>query len=110
MDRAPAHHAKATRKWLTEHDLDYLYLPPHSPQFNAIEECWAWIKHHVRRAEPKTHDELYTATQAACDAISEDVVMGVSQARREERALLRADRQGGMKGESRATRCIIPRP
>ena len=75
MDRAPAHHAKATRKWLTEHDLDYLYLPPHSPQFNAIEECWAWIKHHVRRAEPKTHDELYTATQAACDAIPKDVAM-----------------------------------
>jgi transposase len=79
MDRAPGHQAKATRAWLTAHDLDHMFLPPHSPQFNAIEECWAWIKRRVRQAEPATHRELYAATQAACDEIPSTVVRPLLQ-------------------------------
>jgi transposase len=29
--------------------IKLLYLPPYSPDFNPIEECFSWIKHHIRR-------------------------------------------------------------
>ena len=45
LDRHSAHTAKVTRRWLESHGLVYKLLPTHSPQFNAIEKCWSWIKH-----------------------------------------------------------------
>jgi transposase len=29
--------------------IKFLYLPPYSPDFNPIEECFSWIKYHIRR-------------------------------------------------------------
>jgi hypothetical protein len=29
--------------------IKLLYLPPYSPDFNPIEECFSWIKHYIRR-------------------------------------------------------------
>ncbi|WP_445330280.1 transposase [Tychonema sp. BBK16] len=26
-----------------------LYLPPYSPDFNKIEQCWSWLKSRIRK-------------------------------------------------------------
>jgi hypothetical protein len=33
-----------------------VYLPPYSPDFNPIEECFSWIKHYIRRFGSKFRD------------------------------------------------------
>ena len=49
LDRHAAHTAKVTQRWLARNDLAHEVLPTHSPQFNAIEGCWAWIKQRARQ-------------------------------------------------------------
>jgi transposase InsO family protein len=41
LDRLPAHSTATVKGWLTQHRIPSIYPPPHSPQFNAIEQCWA---------------------------------------------------------------------
>ena len=74
LDGLPAHRTSEVRDWLTQHSISYIYLPPHSPQFNAIEECWAWIKHWVRGCAPNSAQRLEEDVDAACDALPEDVI------------------------------------
>ena len=74
MDRHTAHTAKGTATWLNSHDLDVAILPTHSPQFNAIEECWAWLKHKVRDQAPRSPEELEEAVQAACDIPPQSII------------------------------------
>ena len=74
LDGLPAQRTAEVRAWLTQHSISYIYLPPHSPQFNAIEECWAWIKHWVRGCAPNSAQRLEEDVDAACDALPEDVI------------------------------------
>ena len=52
-----------------QHSSSYIYLPPHSPQFNAIDKCWAWVKHWVRGCAPNSAERLAEDANAACDAL-----------------------------------------
>ena len=74
MDRHTSHTAKLTAAWLKTKDLDVAILPTHSPQFNAIEECWAWIKHKVKDQAPHTPDDLESAVQSACDILPQSII------------------------------------
>ena len=47
-----------------------LYLPPYSPDFNPIEQCWAKIKEHLRAAKARLLDTLDQAITAAIATIS----------------------------------------
>jgi transposase len=69
QDRASYHTAKVTKAWIEQSGLSVLDLPPHSPQFNAIEYCWAWIKHLVRALNVGTQTELEEQMTAACAAL-----------------------------------------
>jgi transposase len=73
-DRATTHTAKATKQWCAQQDLEILLLPPHSPQFNAIERVWGWLKREVRKIGPEDHGSLEEALRQAQHALPQDVV------------------------------------
>jgi hypothetical protein len=41
LDQHPAHHSNVGTSWIETHSFKFLFTPPHSLQFNAIEEVWA---------------------------------------------------------------------
>lgn len=49
FDNAPAHKAKKTQTYLEglPKNIHIEFLPPYSPQLNAIETCWKTARHHV---------------------------------------------------------------
>jgi transposase len=50
MDNVGIHHAKATVAWLTEHpQVHRLFLPRYSPNDNAQERVWGWLRADVCR-------------------------------------------------------------
>jgi transposase len=75
-DRAPSHTSGNTKSWCDEQGLDMLCLPPHSPQFNAIEGVWGWLKRKVRQQHPSDHTALQTAMREAWKALPQSVVQG----------------------------------
>lgn len=46
------------------------FLPTYSPDFNPIEQAFAKLKTHLRRAEARTYDDLLAAAGAGIDAIT----------------------------------------
>ena len=74
LDLHPVHNTNKVREWFTQHNLPYIFLPPQSPQFNAIEECWSWIKRWVRGCAPKSPAALREDMDAACDALPQSVI------------------------------------
>ena len=49
LDNAKIHHAKLLKEFLEENRnrLEFVYLPPYSPNLNKIEELWGWLKDSV---------------------------------------------------------------
>ena len=49
IDNGPCHKAKMTKDVLYSLGADYFieFLPPYSPQLNAIETCWKTVRHEV---------------------------------------------------------------
>lgn len=49
LDNAKIHHAKLIQPFLEENKalLQFVYLPPYSPNLNLIEELWGWLKSSV---------------------------------------------------------------
>jgi transposase len=48
MDNATFHKSKRTKKLIEEAGCQLLFLPPYSPDFNPIEQFWAWFKMQIR--------------------------------------------------------------
>jgi transposase len=45
LDNARFHHAKKLRRWLEGQDqLELFFLPPYSPELNAIERAWWYMR------------------------------------------------------------------
>jgi transposase len=44
MDNATFHKRKDTQELIQNAGHTILYLPPYSPNFNLIEQTWAWVK------------------------------------------------------------------
>ena len=49
LDNARIHHAKLIQPFLKEHEdhLTLFFLPPYSPNLNAVERIWGWLKKSV---------------------------------------------------------------
>jgi transposase len=47
-----------------------LYLPPYSPDFNRIENAFAKLKAHLRRAAERTVDGLWSAIGRIIDTFT----------------------------------------
>ena len=53
LDNAPVHKSPDVIKLLEDHKINYLFLPPYSPEFNPIELAWSKLKYFIRAAAPR---------------------------------------------------------
>jgi transposase len=65
MDNLPAHKVAGVRQTIERTGASLLYLPPYSPDFNPIENAFAKLKAHVRKAAARTVDALHAAVAGA---------------------------------------------
>lgn len=61
LDNLPAHKTAAVRTAFEQNQINYLYLPPYSPDLNPIENAFSKLKRLVRSAAERTVDGLWTA-------------------------------------------------
>jgi len=70
MDNMKSHHANDVKKCLDERKVNYLYLPPYSPDFNPIEKLWSKIKAFLRKLKARTPEQLPIAINEAFCAVT----------------------------------------
>lgn len=61
MDNLPAHKVAGVSKAIEAAGAELRYLPPYSPDLNPIENAFAKLKAHVRKAAARTFDALEEA-------------------------------------------------
>ena len=66
MDNLSSHKVSGVREMIEAAGAELLYLPPYSPDFNPIEQCWSKLKQALRSAKARSVDALQ---QAITDAI-----------------------------------------
>jgi transposase len=70
MDNLSAHKNFAVRECIEQTGARLLYLPPYSPDFNPIEQCWSKIKQHLRTAKARLTDALEQAISEAMATVT----------------------------------------
>ena len=60
MDRAPAHTAKSTLRYLKQHRIKAIYIPPNSPDCNPIENAFSMMKHRLLDEDTSNTQKLKT--------------------------------------------------
>jgi len=49
IDNATFHKGGRIEELIKEAGCEVWYLPPYSPDFNKIEQCWSWLKSRIRK-------------------------------------------------------------
>jgi transposase len=75
-DNLRAHHSARARAAIEERGAQLWHLPAYSPDFNPLEHAFSKVKQALRRAEPRTDDDLRAATWAAFATITPDDIRG----------------------------------
>jgi transposase len=89
-DKGSYHWTADVLEWYHAGGLVPLKLPTASPEFNAIEGVWGWVKRFIKEQGPTTADELVAAMQLACDSIEQRVIQGhIREAERQIKAWAR---------------------
>ena len=70
MDNLPAHTLASIREIIEVAGASLLYLPPYSPDFNPIENAFAKLKAHLRKAAARTIEDLWDAIRDALPMFS----------------------------------------
>ncbi len=70
MDNLSAHKVAGIEQAIEGAGATLIYLPPYSPEFSPIENCWSKLKTKLRIAEARTRQALEEALSAAIDSIS----------------------------------------
>ena len=65
MDNLSSHKVVGIRETIEAAGATLLYLPPYSPDFNPIENAFAKLKAHVRKAAARTVEALDAAVASA---------------------------------------------
>jgi len=69
LDNLPAHKSERAAECLKQQGAWFLFLPAYSPDLNPIEQLFAKIKAHLRKAEARTFDALWRAIGEICDLV-----------------------------------------
>jgi transposase len=64
MDNATFHKSKEVKLLIHSVGCTLIYLPPYSPDFNPIENFWAWMKLKIREIS-----HLFTTIQEVVDYV-----------------------------------------
>lgn len=67
LDNLPAHKSEKAKAILRQRGAWFLFLPPYSPNFNAIEMAFAKLKAHLCLIGARTIDDLWKAVGSICD-------------------------------------------
>lgn len=70
MDKLSVHQVSGIRELIEGRGAKLVYLPPYSPDFNPIEECWSKIKSSLRSMGARTRDALEEAIATAAKMIT----------------------------------------
>ena len=76
MDNMKSHHAKAVKALLDNSHVQYVYLPPYSPDLNPIEKLWSKIKALLRKFKARTVEIFPHAIQCAFQAVTQTDCVG----------------------------------
>jgi transposase len=76
MDRLNSHRDPAVLRALRRRGVRVQLLPAYSPDLNPIEQAWSKVKEAVRRARPRTAEELIAALGAALLTITPQDIRG----------------------------------
>jgi transposase len=69
-DNLPAHKTPALKPLIESVQATLLPLPPYSPDFNPIEQCWSKLKERLRATEARTREALEQAITRAFASIT----------------------------------------
>lgn len=69
-DNLSVHKVAGAREAIDAVGAQLVWLPPYSPDFNPIEECWSKLKAVLRSIAARTREELDTAIAKAMAAIT----------------------------------------
>ena len=58
MDNLSIHKNKACLELLKKHQIEVIFQPPYSPEYNPIEFVWGWVKKSLRRGIERNIDDL----------------------------------------------------
>ena len=75
-DNLRAHHSDRVRAAIEARGAQLWHLPAYSPDCNPIEFVFSKVKQQLRRAEPRTDDDLRPATWAAFATITPEDISG----------------------------------
>lgn len=70
MDNLRVHKNAAAIAAIEEVGARVLFQPPYSPEFNAIEFCWSWLKHDLRRVASRTVTRLVEAALKRWESVT----------------------------------------
>lgn len=70
MDNLGSHKSKAVRQAIRDAGARLLLLPKYSPDLNPIEQFFAKLKHHLRKAQPRSLDAVCETTATAIDTVT----------------------------------------
>jgi transposase len=72
MDNCSIHKPEEIERLITQAGARLIYLPPYSPDFSPIENCWSSIKSLLRSIGAKTYPDLAKAIEEAFGQVSLD--------------------------------------
>jgi transposase len=75
-DNLSAHKAPELQAAIESAQATWLPLPPYSPDFNPIEQCWSKVKEFLRAAEARTSEALEQAIGKAFSRVTASDVRG----------------------------------
>jgi transposase len=67
LDNLAVHKSEKAAQCLKQRGAWFLFLPAYSPDLNPIEQAFAKIKAHLRKAEARTFEALWHALGDICD-------------------------------------------
>src|SRR2546423_10805483 len=76
LDNLNVHKASQVERVAEGRGAQVLWLPPYSPDFSPIEQCWSKIKTSLRAAKARTRDELEGALAHAIEFITKSDIRG----------------------------------
>jgi transposase len=76
LDHCSIHLGEEIEKLINNAGARLIYLPPYSPDFSPIENCWSKIKNHLRSMGARSYPDLAKAIESAFAEVSLDDLRG----------------------------------
>lgn len=76
MDNCSIHKGEEIEALITKAGAKLIYLPPYSPDFSPIENCWSKIKSLLRSISARNYTDLAKAIEEAFNKVSLDNIRG----------------------------------